>query len=123
MQVLNPKLRFSNLNKCVCVSHSVMSDSLRPHKLLPARLLCPWNSADKNTEVDCHSLLQRIFPTQGLSPGLLHHREIQSLGCEDPLEKGIFYPLQYSGLENSMDSIVHGVAESNTAEQLSLSHC
>ena len=28
LQVLNPKLRYSNLNKCVCVSHSVMSDSL-----------------------------------------------------------------------------------------------
>ena len=24
------------------LSHSVVSDSLRPHRLLPARLLCPW---------------------------------------------------------------------------------
>ena len=31
------------------------------------------------------------------------------------------YPLQYSGLENSTDCIVHGVAESDTAERLSLS--
>ena len=29
------------------------------------------------------------------------------------------YPLQYSGLENSMDCIVHGVAESDTTKQLS----
>ena len=29
-------------------------------------------------------------------------------------------PLQYSGLENSMDCIVHGVAELDTTEQLSL---
>ena len=36
---------------------------------------------------------------------------IQSLGWEDPLE-GKGYPLQYSGLENSMDCIVHGVTES-----------
>ena len=28
---------------CVCVSHSVVSDSLWPHGLL-VRLLCPWNS-------------------------------------------------------------------------------
>ena len=28
---------------------------------------------------------------------------IRSLGWEDPLEKGTCYPLQYSGLENSMD--------------------
>ena len=33
-------------------------------------------------------------------------------GLEDSLEKGTGYPLQYSGLENSMDSIVHGVAKS-----------
>ena len=26
------------------------------------------------------------------------------------------YPLQYSGLENSMDCIVHGVAKSDTTE-------
>ena len=28
--------------------------------------------------------------------------------------EGISYPLQYSGLENSMDCIVHGVAKSRT---------
>ena len=33
---------------------------------------------------------------------------VRSLGWEDPLEKGIGYPLQSSGLENSMDCIVHG---------------
>ena len=43
-----------------------------------------------------------------------------SLGWEDPLEKGIGYSLQYSGLENSMDSIAHGIAESDTTELLSL---
>ena len=47
---------------------------------------------------------------------------VQSLGWEDPLEKGKATPLQYSGLENSMDYIVHGVAESDTTERLSLSH-
>ena len=30
--------------------------------------------------------------------------------------EGRGYPLQYSGLENSMDCIVHGVAESDTTE-------
>ena len=39
---------------------------------------------------------------------------VQSLGWEGPLEKGKGYPLQYSGLENSMDSMVHGVANSQT---------
>ena len=35
---------------CVCVSSSVVSDSLRPHGLYPTRLLCPWVSPGKNTE-------------------------------------------------------------------------
>ena len=39
---------------------------------------------------------------------------IRSLGWEDSLEKGKSYPLQYSGLENSMDHIVHGVTKSQT---------
>ena len=39
---------------------------------------------------------------------------IQSLGWKDPLEKGKARPLQYSGLENSMDCIVHGVAKNWT---------
>ena len=41
-----------------------------------ARLLCPWDSPGKNTGVGCHALLQGIFPTQGLNPGLPHCRQI-----------------------------------------------
>ena len=44
--------------------------------LQPARLLCPWNSPGQNTVVDSCSLLQGIFPTQGLKPGLPHCRQI-----------------------------------------------
>ena len=47
---------------------SIGSNSLRPHGLQTARLLCPWNSAGKNTGVGCHFLLQGIFP---LNPSLL----------------------------------------------------
>ena len=35
-----------------------------------------WDSLGKNTEVGCYFLLQEIFPTQGLNPGLLHCRQI-----------------------------------------------
>ena len=52
------------------LSRSVVSNSLRPHGLLPARLPCPWDSPGKNTGVGCHALLQGIFPAQGLNPGL-----------------------------------------------------
>ena len=45
------------------VSHSVLSDFLRPHGLWPTRLLCLWNSPGKNIAVGHHSLLQGIFLT------------------------------------------------------------
>ena len=35
-------------------------------------------------------------------------------GWEDSPGEGKGYPLQYSGLENSMDCIVHGVAKNQT---------
>ena len=41
---------------------------------------------------------------------------IPGLGRSHAEGKG--YPLQYSGLENSMDFIVHGVAESDMTERL-----
>jgi len=36
----------------------------------------PWNSPGQNTGVGNRFLLQGIFPTQGLNPGLLHCRQI-----------------------------------------------
>ena len=38
----------------------------------------------------------------------------RSLGQEDPPGEGKGYLLQYSGLESSMDCIVHGVTKSQT---------
>ena len=52
----------------MCVS--VTSDSLRPHRLQPSRLLSDWDSLGKNNGVGCHFLLEGIFPTQGLNPCL-----------------------------------------------------
>ena len=65
--------------KCVCVSCSVVFNSLRPHGLQSARLLHPWDSPGKNTGVNCHSILQGIFLTQWSNPGLPHCR--QTLYC------------------------------------------
>ena len=48
-----------------------MSDSLQP-----CELYSPWNSPGQHTGVGSLSLLQGIFPTQGLNPGLLHCRRI-----------------------------------------------
>ena len=44
--------------------------------MYPARFFCPWNSPGKNAGVVCHSLLQGIFLTQGLNPGLPRCRQI-----------------------------------------------
>ena len=48
-----------------------MSNSLWPHELYS-----PWNSPGQNTGVGSLSLLQGIFPNQGLNPDLLHCRWI-----------------------------------------------
>ena len=100
----------------LCLSHSVMSNCLRPHGLQPIRFLCPWGfsrqaywsglpcpppedlpnpgieprsptlQADSlpseppgkpmSNEVGSLPLLQGIFPTQILNPGLPHCRQI-----------------------------------------------
>ena len=63
----------------------------------------PCGSA--GTESDCNMGDLGLIPGLGRSPG-----------------EGKGYPLQYSGLENSMDCIVHGITKSQgTIERLSLS--
>ena len=52
-------------------NRSVRSNSLQPHQLHN-----PWNFSGQNTGVGSHSLLQGTFSTQGLNPGLPHHRWI-----------------------------------------------
>ena len=50
----------------VCVlSHLVLSDSVQPYGLWPARLLWPWGSPGKNSGVGCHALLQGDLPDPG----------------------------------------------------------
>ena len=52
-------------------SHSAVSNSLQPYAVYS-----PWNSPGQNTGVGSLSLLQGMFPTQGLNPGLLHCSQI-----------------------------------------------
>ena len=56
------------------------------------------------------------FPcgSAGKNPPAMWETWVQSLGWEDPLEKGTGYPLQYSALEHSTDCIVHRVAKNRT---------
>ena len=50
------------------LTHSVGSNSLRPHGLQPTRLLCPRDLPGKNTGVGCHSRLQGDLPNSGIKP-------------------------------------------------------
>ena len=43
---------------CCCWVASVVSNSVRPHRRRPARLLRPWDAPGKNTGVGHHFLLQ-----------------------------------------------------------------
>ena len=56
-------------------SHSVVSNPLQP-----STITCPtplsWKSLDKDMEMGSHYFFQGIFLTQGLTPGLLHCRQI-----------------------------------------------
>ena len=55
------------------LSHSIMSSFLcSTWTIQPARFLCPWGFSKQ----EYWTLLQGIFPTQGLNPGLMHCRWI-----------------------------------------------
>ena len=98
----------------------------------PSRLLSPWESPGEHTEVGCHArLMLQVTSFKKLSSKnvLLQGFPDSSVGKEsicnagDPSSipgsgrsagEGTGYPLQCSGLENSMDCIVRGVAKSRT---------
>ena len=63
----------------------------------------PGGSTDKESACNVGDLCS--IPGLGRSPG-----------------EGKGYPLQYSGLENSRDCIVHGVTESDMTERLHLQY-
>ena len=61
--------------------------------------LCAWNFPGKDTGMGCYFLLQRIFLTQELNPGLLRllHWQVNSL----PLCH-LGNPISYSSLSNNI---------------------
>ena len=72
----NKKLRISFFSVFPELISESESRSVVSHSLQPNGLYSPWNSPCHNTAVGSLSLLQRIFATQGLNPGLLHCRRI-----------------------------------------------
>ena len=71
-------------------SHSVMSDSSKPHGLQPTRLLRPWDFPGKSTGVGCHCLLQNLL-SYSLS-GLLFYWFVKHLfSCSSPFCFMVFW--------------------------------
>ena len=120
----------------------VTSGDLQPlisHSLLEQRAIFPafWKSSSFQREVSGHFELQTVFPdSHSLVVLDLGSWPVQTPGFPDSSAgeesacnagdlgsipglgrsagEGIGYPLQHSGLENSMDYTVHGVAKSWT---------
>ena len=90
-------------------SRSVVSNSLLPHGLYST-----WTSPGQNTGVGSLSLLQGIFPTQGLSPGLLHCMSSLHIWNMIPLP-GIWFANIFLYLVNSfhfLDSVLCNIKKS-----------
>ena len=127
---------------CVCVSCSVVSDSETSWTIAHQAPLSMEFSRQEYWN-GFHSLLQGIFPTQGLNPGLLncwqflYHLSYQGSGSAGKEEstcstgdlgsipglgrspgEGNGYPLQYSDLENSTTGIPWGLKEWGRTERL-----
>ena len=71
----------------VSESHSVLSDSA-----IRWTIYSPRNSPGQNTGVGNLSLLQEIFPTQGLNPSLPHCRQILSHRGSPIILEWVVYP-------------------------------
>ena len=78
-----------------CIVHGIAKSQTRLRLSLPLSLSFPGSSDVK--ESACNAGDAGSIPGSGRSP-----------------EEGIGYPFQYSGLENSMDCIVHEVSKSWT---------
>ena len=64
--LVSPKTQYSD--RCVYVLGHVQL--FATPWAVAHQLLCPWNFPSKNTGVNCHFLLQEIFPTRELNPNL-----------------------------------------------------
>ena len=77
-------------------SHLVVSNSLQLH-----RLYSPWNSLGQHAGLSSLSLLQGIFPTQGLNPGILHCRQF-------------LYQLSYKGSPRILEWVTYPFSSGST---------
>ena len=85
MEPVSPALQVDSLPVCCLGSpqyrvYGQKKDTQKPN-------YSPWNFLGQNTRVGSLFLLQRIFPTQGSNPGLLHCRwilyQLSHKGCQE----------------------------------------
>ena len=77
-----------------------MSDSVRPHRRQPTRLLCPWDSPGKNTGVGCHFLLQcmKVKSESDVAQSCLTLRDPRTAAHQSPPSMGFSRQECWSGV-------------------------
>ena len=70
------RLKKHGIHVCAVLGRSIVSDSLEPMGYGPPGFSVHGDSPGENAGVDCPVLLQRIFPTRGFNPDLLHCKQI-----------------------------------------------
>ena len=73
---LHSSINYTNLSVRVCQVAQSCLTLCNPMDCSPPGSSAHGDSPGKNTGVGCHVLLQGIFPTHGLNPGLPHCRQI-----------------------------------------------
>ena len=97
-------------------SRLVMSNSLRPHGLYS-----PWNSPGQNTGVGSLYLLQGIFLSQGLNPGLRYCRWILYQLSHKGSEVAQSCPTPSDPMDCSLPgSPIHGIFQARVLEWVAI---
>ena len=90
------------------VLYLVTSNSLWPHGLQPARLLCPWGFSRPEYWSGLPCLPSRDLPNRGMNPGLLHCTQIlyqlSHQGSPDIIYYALFVILAFQFLQE-MDQV------------------
>ena len=100
-----------------------MSDSVRPHRRQPTRLLRPWDSPGKNTGVGCHFLLQcmKVKSESEVAQSCLTLRDSMDCSLPGSSVHGIFQArvLEWVAIAFSTTFSL-GMQKKNTGQCLSL---
>ena len=97
-----------------CQVTSVVSNSVRPHRWQPTRLLCPWDSPSKNTGVGCHFLLQCVKSENEVAQSCLTFSDPMNCSLPSSSIHGIFQTRVLEWVAIAWHAAIHGVTKSWT---------